>query len=80
MGLTDLARLVRGARCVVGVDTGLTHLAAALEAPVVGLYCGSNPALTGLYGNGWVRNLGAAGRPPAFAVVQEALTGLLGQP
>ena len=78
MPLTELARLVRGARCVIGLDTGLTHLAAALEIPVVGLYCGSNPALTGLHGDGRVYNLGAAGRPPEVPEVQEALAGLAG--
>lgn len=76
MPLTDLARLARGARCVIGVDTGLTHLAAAFEVPVVGLYFGSNPLLTGLHGNGRVHNLGAAGRPPEVAEVQDAFTGL----
>lgn len=79
MPLADLARLVRGARCVIGLDTGLTHLAAALAVPVVGLYCASSPALTGLYGGGPLRNLGSAGRPPAVAEVQEAFTGLAGQ-
>jgi heptosyltransferase-1 len=79
MALTDIARLARGARCVIGVDTGLTHLAAALEVPVVGLYCGSSSALTGLYGRGPVHNLGAAGRPPQLAEVQEAFIGLAGQ-
>jgi heptosyltransferase-1 len=76
MPLADLARLARGARCVIGVDTGLTHLAAALEIPVVGLYCGSNPALTGLHGNGRVHNLGAADRSPEVAEVQAVFTGL----
>ena len=79
MPLTDLARLARGARCVIGVDTGLTHLAAALEAPALGLYCGSNPDLTGLHGHGRVRDLGAADRSPEVAEVQEAFTGLAGQ-
>jgi heptosyltransferase-1 len=79
MRLTELARLVRDARCVIGVDTGLTHLAAALAVPVVGLYCGSNPALTGLYGNVRVHNLGAAGWPPEVADVQRALAGLVGR-
>jgi len=60
------------------VDTGLTHLAAALEVPVVGLYCGSNPALTGLDGNGRACSLGTAGRPPDVADVQEALAGMVG--
>jgi heptosyltransferase-1 len=76
MPLAALARLARDARCVVGVDTGLAHLAAALGVPVVGIYCGSNPALTGLHGNGSVRNLGAAGSPPEVAAVQDALVSL----
>jgi heptosyltransferase-1 len=76
MPLADLARLARGARCVIGVDTGLAHLAAALEVPVLGLYCGSNPMLTGLHGNGRACNLGTAGRPPEVVEVQEAFAGL----
>jgi len=79
MPLAELARLARRARCVVGLDTGLTHLMVALEVPAVGLYCGSNPALTGLYGSGWVHNLGAAGRSPEVADVQRVLAGLLEQ-
>jgi heptosyltransferase-1 len=74
--LAGLARLARDARCVVGVDTGLAHLAAALGVPVVGLYCGSDPALTGLHGNGRVRNLGGTGRPPEVAEAQDAVAAL----
>lgn len=77
MPLSDLARLARGARCVIGVDTGLTHLAAALEVPVVGLFCGSNPALTGLHGNARACSLGTDGQPPEVVQVQDALAGLL---
>jgi heptosyltransferase-1 len=50
---------------VVGLDTGLTHLAAALGTPTVGIYCGSDPALTGIYGAPRARNLGGPGQPPA---------------
>jgi heptosyltransferase I len=77
MTLAELAALTRKARCVVGVDTGLAHLAAALDVPVVGLYCGSDPGLTGLHGGKWVRNLGNAGKPPPVAQVLEALEPLL---
>jgi heptosyltransferase I len=76
MELASLARLMRGAQCVIGLDTGLTHLAAALEIPVLGLYAGSNPLLTGLHGNGRVRNLGSSGRPPELADVQAAFADL----
>jgi heptosyltransferase-1 len=77
MTLVELANLAREARCVVGVDTGLAHLAAAVEVPVVGLYCGSDPALTGLHAGKWTRNLGNAGTPPSVAEVLHALEPLL---
>ena len=73
MTLTELASLACQARCVVGVDTGLTHLAAAVDVPVIGLYCSSDPALTGLHGGNRVRNLGNRGAPPAVAEVLEIL-------
>ena len=76
MTLAGLASLAREARCVVGVDTGLAHLAAALGVPVLGLYCGSDPALTGLHGNGALRNLGGAGKPPQVPEAQAALAAL----
>jgi heptosyltransferase-1 len=71
--LEELARLFAAARGVVGLDTGLTHLAAALDVPTVGIYCGSDPALTGLYGAAQVRNVGAQGRAPSVDEVLRAL-------
>jgi heptosyltransferase-1 len=74
--LKELAALMARAKCVVGVDTGLTHVAAALGVPVLGLYCGSDPGLTGLYGSARARNLGTTGRPPSPAEALAALGSL----
>lgn len=71
--IAEVARMLAGSAVVVGVDTGLTHLAAALGVPVVGLFCGSDPALTGLYGAVQARNLGASGEIPELGSVLSAL-------
>ena len=67
LSLGDLAGLFAGARAVVGVDTGLAHLAAALGVPTVGVYCGTDPAATGIYGCGRSLSLGSIGRAPTAA-------------
>ncbi|MHB9117857.1 MAG: lipopolysaccharide heptosyltransferase I [Burkholderiales bacterium] len=69
LSLDALAALLAGAKLTVGVDTGLTHLAAALKTPVAALYCSTEPGLTGVYGSGFARNLGSAGAPPLPAEV-----------
>ena len=69
MALGELGALLREAKAVIGVDTGLTHLAAALGTPTVGIYCGSDPALTGLHGLAFAKNVGGPGRPPSVADV-----------
>lgn len=73
MALAQLAATLAQARAVAGVDTGLTHLAAGLGAPAAGIYCGSDPALTGLYGAARIRNLGTQGNPPRVEEVCGAL-------
>lgn len=76
MTLTELARLAREAVFVAGVDTGLAHLAAALGRPTVGIYCGSDPGLTGLYAGPTAKSIGAAGAAPVPAEALAALAGL----
>jgi len=73
MALEELAQVLAGAKNVVGLDSGLSHLAAAFGAPAVAIFCGSDPALTGLYGAPRARNVGAAGRPPQVAEVLQAV-------
>jgi heptosyltransferase I len=62
--LDALAALLGGANLVCGVDTGLSHLAAALGIPTIGIYCATDPGATGLYGVPHALNLGRAGSPP----------------
>ena len=72
LALDALAGVLARARCVVGVDTGLTHLAAAVGRPVVGVYVGSSPEANGVIARDAI-NLGAPGRAPTVAAVLEAL-------
>ena len=67
MKLSELAGLMAGARLVVGVDTGLVHLAAALGRPTLALYCASDPELTGVLADTPHANLGAPGLSPNAA-------------
>lgn len=71
MPLLEAAALLAHASGVVGVDTGLTHLAVALGVPTVGLYCATSPRLTGLHGDAVV-NLGGPGAPPQVDEVAQA--------
>lgn len=73
MTIAEISGLLQSARLVVGVDTGLTHLAAALGTRTAGIYCGSDPRLTGLYAVKEAVNLGNTGEVPSVAEVRRAL-------
>lgn len=49
--LKGMAEYLTHASAVVAVDTGLAHLAAALDVPTLSLYGATNAALTGTFGN-----------------------------
>jgi lipopolysaccharide heptosyltransferase I len=49
LGLGPLMALMRRAKFVISADTGPLHLAAALDAPVVGLFGPTDPARNGPY-------------------------------
>lgn len=71
--LDEMSALVAGAAVVVGVDTGFTHLAAALARPVVGIFCDSNPVDAAPIGPGATAYRGHIGKPPAVSAVAEAI-------
>lgn len=69
-GLDAIAASLSGAALVVGLDTGLTHLAAALGRPCVGLFCDYPIELVGLVGDGPVASLGGVKvQPPISEVI-----------
>lgn len=47
LSMAETAAVLAGAKCVVGPDTGVLHLAAALGVPVVGLYAPTSANLVG---------------------------------
>ena len=72
LSLPEAAALLARAVAVCGVDTGLTHLAAALGTPTVGLYVATRPELTGLHAPRAI-NLTGDERGPGVDAVMEAL-------
>jgi heptosyltransferase-1 len=61
----EMAAVLAGARQVVGLDTGFTHLAAALGRPTIGIYCDHEPGLAGITGPGRVASIGGKWQVPA---------------
>lgn len=76
LGFEALAGLLAGAAAVVGIDTGLMHLAAALGTPTVGIYNATDPAATGIYSCARAVNIGGIGGAPTAAQVIAAVTQL----
>ncbi|MFT3802283.1 MAG: lipopolysaccharide heptosyltransferase I [Burkholderiaceae bacterium] len=73
LSLADCACLLRDAQAVVGVDTGLTHLAAALDRPTVALFA-ATPAWR--FGPYWTPRAVSLGEPGQWPSVAQVLDGL----
>ncbi|MBU3056377.1 lipopolysaccharide heptosyltransferase I [Pseudomonas indica] len=54
LNLAGVAKVIAGARACVAVDTGLGHLAAALDVPTLSLYGPTRPERVGAYGRSQV--------------------------
>lgn len=73
MGLTDVAKVLAGARIMVGLDSGLTHLSAGLGRPTIGIYKASTPVRTPLEGPAYTASLGERGNAPSAETVLSAV-------
>ncbi|TAK48897.1 MAG: lipopolysaccharide heptosyltransferase I [Xanthobacteraceae bacterium] len=75
--LDATARIIANAALVVGVDTGLLHLAAAYRVPLVAVFLATEPGLTGPLGAGPITIVGGKDADPGFASVIAAAEALL---
>jgi heptosyltransferase-1 len=69
--------VISGAALTVGVDTGLTHLAAVLNKPTVEIYCDSPRWKTEGYWSDRIANVGDIQNPPSVQEVLKASLKLL---
>ena len=76
-GLAEWMQVLRAAAVVVGVDTGLLYLAAAVGTPAVAIYTGSSPHSVEFESAGPWRSLGESGQSPAAAAVIAATQSVL---
>ncbi len=77
LSMLDAITLAQRAALVVGVDTGLTHIAAAYHRPTIEIYCASPRWKTEGNWSGQIINLGDKGSPPSAAEVIDAADRLL---
>jgi heptosyltransferase-1 len=76
--MMEAVLLAQRAALAVGVDTGLTHIAAAFNRPTIELYCDSPRWKTEGNWSDNIVNLGDVGHPPSPADVEAAIVHLCG--
>ena len=75
LSIAQIARVISQAQAAIGVDTGLCHLAAALNISTIAIYTDTNPALTGVMAGNIAPaiNLGGIAQTPSVDEVLQAL-------
>jgi heptosyltransferase-1 len=77
--IEEAYRLVAHAALTIGVDTGLTHLAAVLGKPTIEIYCDSPRWKTEGYWSGNILNLGDFRSIPQTNTVLQAAEALFNE-
>lgn len=80
LSLRETAAVLWGARLMVGLDSGLTHLSAALGRPTLGIYCATPVVRTPISGPGHAVSLGDRGAPPSLPEVLAAIDAAMALP
>jgi heptosyltransferase I len=75
MGLTELAALISKAKAVIGVDTGLMHMAVALKIPTLAIFTDTHIWQAGAYPSADSAAITIGGKP-AQPTVSEAILAL----
>jgi len=73
----ELCPVIGNAALVVGVDTGLMHLAAALQTPLIGIFTGTSASQARPQGKGPIRVFGGPGQQPDVSEVLGAAREML---
>lgn len=74
LSMQDAIILAQRAALAIGVDTGLTHIAAAYETPTIEIYCDSPRWKTEGNWSNKIINLGDKGKPASVEEVQRAIS------
>lgn len=78
LSMMEAVILAQRAALVIGVDTGLTHIAAAFNRPTIELYCNTPRWKFEANWSPNIINLGDVGAPPTLTEVKAAVLTLLG--
>ncbi len=74
LSLQQVAEILAGAKAVVSVDTGLSHLTAALDRPNITLYGPTDPGLIGGYGKNQITCRSETGNSMSDITAQQVKT------
>jgi len=79
LSIAQIANVIANSKAAIGVDTGLSHLACALNISTIAIYTDTNPALTGLMAGAFAPaiNLGGIAEIPSVAFVMLELNAIL---
>jgi heptosyltransferase-1 len=74
--IANLARIIATSKIAIGVDTGLSHLATALDIPTIALYTDTDPQLTGVMAGKKTQAINLGGKQN-IPTVQDVMNNLI---